>query len=193
MRRRSKRLFQDRRRQRRKKIILGIILFLLVAAGLICFVRYQKREEKLGANALEEGKYQEAVTHFTKSMEEDGEQAELCRGLALAYYGLEEYEQAAEQFQKAQALGTTEDTIFCQMLGSCYMKLEQYKEACEIYTKGFGLVEGETARRQEMGKNRIVACEKLGDWERAKTYLEEYGKEFPEAEGAKEELDFINR
>lgn len=193
MRRRSKRLFRDRRRQRRKKWILGSILFLLVAVGLIGFALYQEREEKLGANALEEGKYQEAVTHFAKSIKEDGEKPELCRGLALAYYGLEEYEQAAEQFQKAQTLGTIEDTIFCQMLGSCYMKLEQYKEACEIYTKGLELTDGEAERRQEMSKNRIVACEKLGDWEQAKIYLEEHVKEFPEAEGAKEELDFINR
>ncbi len=193
MRRRSKRLFRDRRRQRRKKIILGILLFLLVAAGLVCFATYQEREEKLGANSLEEGKYQEAVTHFAKSIEEDGEKPELCRGLALAYYGMEEYAKAAEQFQKAKDLGTTEDIIFCQMLGSCYMKLEQYEKACEIYTKGLAFTEGEAERRQEMSKNRIVACEKLGDWEQAKTYLEAFVKEFPEAEDAKEELDFVNR
>lgn len=78
--------------------------------------------------------------------------------------------------------------IYNQM-GLCYAAMEDYENAKVSFEKGLA-VEG-NAYRQELSFNRIVAYEKLGDFESAKKYMKDYLKTYPDDERAQRESEFL--
>lgn len=79
-------------------------------------------------------------------------------------------------------------SIYNQM-GLCYAAMEDYENSLLSFEKGLS-VEG-NAYRQELSYNRIVAYEKLGDFESAKKYMTEYLKAYPDDERAQREYEFL--
>ncbi len=74
-------------------------------------------------------------------------------------------------------------------LGLCYMELEKYKYARDTFSIGMKLNDAELMQQLEF--NRIIACEHLGDFEKAQKKAKEYLEKYPEDQKMEKELRFI--
>jgi tetratricopeptide (TPR) repeat protein len=74
-------------------------------------------------------------------------------------------------------------------LGICYMSQEKYSEAASAFQSGIDL--GSSDYLQELKFNQIVANEYLGEFETAKSLIEEYIQSYPDDSKAKKEYEFL--
>ena len=120
---------------------------------------------KDGADALEAGDYEQAVTLFQEAASSDDRDkaAQGYRGLGMAYYETEDYEAALSAFQSALDNGTEQTTQLYNLMGVCAMQTEDYADALSYIQSGLELAdsqEGEDAPDasliQEMEYNEII-------------------------------------
>ena len=79
-----------------------------------------------------------------------------------------------------------EDGAVYNQLGLCRIEMEEYEKALEAFEKG--IESGSASVRQALLFNRVTACERMGDVEKAKKLIKEYVKEYPsDADGNREE------
>lgn len=200
-----------------QKIILGI--FAAVVIGLIGFFLYQEYRMPLtsdmvkkAAGLLEEERYEEAAEQFEAAVineearQEKGKAAtvtesgvpyitEAFRGLGMAYFSLEDYEQAGKYLQQVIELGGEETPVLYNMLGISAMKLEDYDAALEAFQAGTELpaeAEDYSAVIQEMKWNRIICFEKKLDWNSAKAEMGAYTAAYPEDTSVQKEAEFLS-
>lgn len=74
-------------------------------------------------------------------------------------------------------------------LGICLMALGDYNEALDAFTKGIEI--GDPAMDQSLRFNQIAACEYIGDFNRAKTLMQDYLGDYPADEDAVRENTFL--
>ena len=74
-------------------------------------------------------------------------------------------------------------------LGLCLMSLGDYAAAQEAFNKGLEM--GDPAMDQSLWFNLIVSYEYLGDFDRAKTMMNDYLAEYPDDEEAQRENEFL--
>lgn len=154
---------------------------------------------KDGTASLEEGKYDEAVTEFTEASESEDKEvsAEGCRGLGLAYYGMEDYAKALESFENAVDKGAEQTVQLYNLMGVSAMQTGDYVKGLEYIQAGLAVADtasgGDTddALLQEMKFNEIVCYEQQADWENAKTRMSEYISQYPDDEAAQKEAEFL--
>lgn len=176
----------------------------------VCFLTACTNYVKDGTELLEEGKYSEAVAAFEQAAQEaekEGEDAsEAYRGLGMAYYAQENYEEARANLQKALDEGAVRTPILCNLIGTCSMHLEDYDNALEAFEQGIGLAASEVISEgtkqeqtvdyseviQEMKFNRVVCYEKKLDWESAKAAMSQYSSEYPNDIAAQKEAEFLS-
>ena len=87
--------------------------------------------------------------------------------------------------------GAEKTTALYNFLGSCELKVDNPKEALNYYNLGQGCDDASKELMQEMKYNEIVAYEKLGKWENARTKLKEYVKDYPNDERGTKEAEFL--
>ncbi|MBO5551254.1 MAG: tetratricopeptide repeat protein, partial [Lachnospiraceae bacterium] len=135
------------------------------------------------------------------------------------YYSMGDYERAKENLENAaqsgdsqailylgktyEALGDTNyaSTLYksyidtdpgnaqvMNQLGLCLMDLKDYGGALDTFNKGIEI--GDPAMDQSLRFNQIVACEQMGDFERAKTMIKDYLTLYPDDEEAIRENEF---
>ncbi len=75
-------------------------------------------------------------------------------------------------------------------LGLCLMALNEYSAALEAFNNGIEI--GDPAMDQSLRFNQIVAYEHLGDFNRAKTLMQDYLKDYPADEEAIREEQFLS-
>ena len=137
-----------------------------------------------GTTYLEDGNYKKAVTKFKEAVDKGQDTGEAYRGIGMAKWELGEYEAALSAFQSALDNGAEKTAALYNFLGSCELKLNYYNlgQECDDASKEL---------MQEMKYNEIVAYEKLGKWENARTKLKEYVKDYPDDERGTKEAEFL--
>lgn len=179
---------KKRRKKRIRRICLILLFVVLCGAGIFVYGSYDFYK---GGACMEKQQYKEAAVHYQKSVKKGYHTTESYRALGFAFTGQEDYDKALQYFEKALEYGTEKDDILCQMMGLCLMKQERYQEAVEIYTEGLALVDCSDSVYREMGRNRIIACERTGRWDEAKEYTTGYLERYPDDESVIREAAFL--
>lgn len=166
----------------------GVALAVLLTC---CMFTGCARPTEDGLKLLQEQKYEEAAEKFRQSIEKDKDLAEAYRGLGLAYWELEDYENAKDAFENALEQGAEATGTIYNFLGICEMKAENMEEALSYFRLGIASEGNSEELQREMEMNEIVVCEELGDWELAKSKLAEYTVKYPNDEKAAKESEFL--
>jgi tetratricopeptide (TPR) repeat protein len=74
-------------------------------------------------------------------------------------------------------------------LGICLMNQEKYSDATEAFQNGIDI--GASDYLQELKYNLIVANEYLGDFDQAKSLMQDYIQSYPDDSNAKKEYEFL--
>ena len=146
---------------------------------------------KDGIELLDAGKYEEAKTSFEQEIERGKNLDEAYRGLGIACFELESYEDAVKAFHLAVKNETEETAVLYSMMGACYMETGEYEKALDVYTKALSMKDITDNIKQEVQYNLIAVYEKMTDWDGAKKQMEEYKKAYPEDERIEKEADFL--
>ncbi len=131
------------------------------------------------------GEYSQAIVYLEK-VKSNGNQ-DVILYLAMSYEALGDYNYAANVYSSGLDLG--ESAVLYNQLGLCQLKLGRYEEALESFTSGLAC--NDTTLRQNLRYNQIVAYEMLGDFDSAKTLMEQYVSDYPNDEEAQREYLFL--
>ena len=167
-----------------KKEILGLLAAVLLMTGCSSNI-------KDGVSYLEEGNYDKAITAFQFAINEEKNIGEANRGMALAYYELGNYEEAVECFKSALENESEETASLYHLMGSSYMQLEDYENAITYFEKALLFEDCTDEMRKEMMYNKVVAYEKMMDWDSAKIAVDNYLNSYPDDEMAIKESEFL--
>ncbi|MDD2981153.1 MAG: tetratricopeptide repeat protein [Hespellia sp.] len=156
-----------------------------------------------GTSQLETGSYTEAIATFEKAVEKEQGVAEAYRGIGLANYELEKYEEAKSALDSAIENGGEATPTLYNIMGICDMKMENYASALNNFNMGISLAEGTqenesedskadyTEVKQEMEFNMVVCYEKQFDWANAKAKMVDYISKYPDDAAAQKEAQFL--
>lgn len=144
-----------------------------------------------GVKQLESENYEAAVTSFEKAVEKEKNLADSYRGLGIAYWELQEYENAKDALEKSIEHGTEETATIYSILGNCELELQNAEEAVAYYEKVLSAENVDESLRQDVEFNVIVAYEQMKDLDTAREKLEEYLGKYPEDEAAAKEAEFL--
>ena len=167
-----------------KKKILGAIVLLGLLTGCGGNI-------KDGVALLEQEKYEEAIAVFQEDVKKEKNLDEAYRGIGIAYYELEQYEEAADALESALNHEAKETATFFGMLGACYMQLETYDKALDAYQNALKQEDITDTLKQEIQYNLIAVYEYAGDWEEAKKQAEKYVKSYPDDTRMEDEAKFL--
>ena len=108
--------------------------------------------------------------------------------LGRSYEALDESDYAAGLYS-AYLQENDPDAEMYNQLGLCKLKAEDYAGAFDAFTAGLEVEEN--PYRQSLLFNQAVACEYLGNYEKAKGLMKDYTAAYPEDEAAKKEYAFL--
>ncbi len=188
---REKWSYRENRRRKVRRQRRAIIIGLLCIVVGICFLVFRKNDVQKGTAYLEEAKYENAIASFEKVIGKEAYADQAYRGMGIAYFELGDYEKALDCFENAIKYETEKTDTLYRFMGTCQMELKQYAEAVESYSAGLSLEECDETLKKEMEYNRVIACEKAGDWEQAKTYAKEYVQRYPDDTQMQREAEFL--
>lgn len=179
----------------------GIICMLLAAFCLTgCKEKVNYIEQ--GTLQLEEQQFEEAVSSFQKSLEQEEEVAEAYRGLGMVYYEQQDYEAARDAFSKVVDNEGDATPVLYNFIGVCALHLDDTQGALDAFQKGIVLAAQSDGKKdedtpdyaevvREMKFNEIVCYEKQQDWENAKSKAEAYIIEYPDDMEMQKEAEFL--
>ena len=144
-----------------------------------------------GLNSLEAEKYEEAKGFFQKEIEEGDHLDEAYRGLGIACFELETYEEAIEAFECAVEHEAERTATLYSMMGACYMETGAYEKALDVYTKALTLKDIRADLKQEIQYNLIAVYESMSDWDAAKEQMRAYREAYPDDNRVEKEADFL--
>ncbi len=170
-----------------RKMRLLFLAMLLAAALSGC----GKEEYQQGVNYLQNGRYEEAAGCFQTAIEKKDNLEDSYRGLGICLWETEDYENAMSAFENALEKGGKETGTIYNLLGCCAMKTGDYNRALEYFAQGLRDDSCSQDLKKEMEFNRIVALEKQGDTDGAKTYLTKYLEQYPQDKDAVKEAQFL--
>lgn len=168
-----------------KKIrIIAAVIFTLFCMGC-------SMNTKDGVAFLEEGKYEEAIVCFEKDIAEEKRMEEAYRGMAIAYYELQDYENALLNFQSVLNEEDAEETASLHaMMAVCFMKQDKLEEALDSYRKAQDL-ECTEEMKQEILFNEIAIYQELGNWDVVKEKVAAYVEAYPEDTRMEKTVEFL--
>jgi len=118
----------------------------------------------------------------------NGSDAKLSLILGQTYEQLGDMNYAAVVYQTYLDANTPDASVY-NNLGNCLMKQGKYDEALEAFEAGLAL--GDSASRQSLLFNQVVANEYLGNFDTAKTLLSEYLSVYSDDADAQREAAFL--
>lgn len=144
-----------------------------------------------GLELLEAEDYEGAVSELKEAVEKDQNPGEAYRGIGIAKWELGQYEAARNAFEAALEHDAEKTATIYNFLGNCEMQLGNPQSALNYYNLGIACEDCSKEMLQEMKFNEIVAYEQCGQWDNARTKLEEYTQAYPEDERAAKEAEFL--
>lgn len=185
-----------------KKMLIGTLF-------AVCFLTGCQNYVQDGTELLSQGKYEEAAAAFqsavSEAQEKQEDSAEGYRGLGMAYYEMQNYDEARSNLEAALDKGAEETPAIYNLIGICAMNQQDYDGALKAFEKGIALPESAVISEgteleqtadyaeviQEMKFNRVVCFEKKLDWANAKTAMAEYTAAYPDDTEAAREAQFL--
>ena len=137
---------------------------------------------KEGVSQLESKEYKQAEASFKEAVKQDKNTADAYRGIGIACWEQKEYKAALKAFKNAVKAGTIENATLYNLMGGCALKLNDGKSALSYYEKGLAASGSSDELKKEMEYNVIVSYEKMQNWEKAKSKLNEYLEKYPDDE-----------
>lgn len=132
------------------------------------------------------GDNETAISYLTTAIEKKSVKANFY--LAEVYNAMGMDDEASTYLQSYLDSGV-EDGNALMRLGEIQMNKGNYSQALSYFT--LALEMEDISNKQILMKNTIAAYEKTGDFESAKTLMEEYVKEYPEDDDAQREYEFL--
>lgn len=132
-----------------------------------------------------------------EEMAKEGFEKSLEKGYAEAGFYLGQIEQENGRFKKAEEYYINyiesgkriSSAAVYNQLGICYLELGEYEFARDTFS--LGLKVNDSEMKQELKFNRVIAYERLGNFEKAYKRAKEYLEEYPEDSVMKKEKQFI--
>jgi len=146
---------------------------------------------KTGIKSLEDGEYSKAVECFKEAIAEEKNLADSYRGLGIAYWELEEYQESYDAMEHALKHSTEENATIHSIMGNCAMQTNKYEKAAKHYEAALLLEDISEELEKETQYNLIAAYEYAGDIEKAKETVKEYIANYPDDADALKEADFL--
>ncbi len=181
------------KRKKRKllRIILTLILIVVIAGGATTAYILLQSPYKNGNELLIEKRYAESITLFQEAIEKEQDVPESYRGLALAYWELENYEQSEIALLESLSLGAEETSAVHNMLATLRLEEGNYQEALPHIERALELGVSNAALKQELMYHEIMCYEDAADWETAKVKAAEYLELYPDDERVQREAKFL--
>lgn len=132
------------------------------------------------------GDNETAISYLTTAIEKKSVKANFYLAEVYNVMGMED--EASTCLQSYLDSGV-EDGNALMRLGEIQMNKGNYSQALSYFT--LALEMDDISNKQILMKNTIAAYEKTGDFESAKTLMEEYVKEYPEDDDAQREYEFL--
>ncbi len=162
-------------------VMAFVVLFITGCAGNI----------KEGVSLLEAKQYEEAKAVFEKDIQKERNLNEAYRGAGIACFEMKEYEQATQYLTLAlEHEGEQTPTIYA-MLGASYIEMEEYDKALDAYESALAQENITESQKQEIQYNLIAVYEYMGNWDAAKTQMENYVKAYPDDTRVEKEAEFL--
>lgn len=158
-----------------------IVLFITGCAGNI----------KEGVSLLEAEQYEEAKAAFEKDIQKERNLDEAYRGAGIACFEMEEYEEAVNYLTLALENEGEETIAVYAMLGASYIEMGEYDKALDSYESALAKDNITDSQKQEIQYNLIAVYEYMGNWEAAKTQMENYVKAYPDDTRVEKEAEFL--
>lgn len=135
------------------------------------------------------GDYENARNHFETAKNSDKKKgAEVILFLGRSYEALGDSEYAAGLYGSYLAENEPNPELYNQ-LGLCKLKGGDYQAALDAFLAGLAIENNPFL--QSLSYNQIVAYEYLGDFDTAKTLMEQYRKAYPDDEASQREYIFL--
>lgn len=135
------------------------------------------------------GDYENARNHFEEAKSSDKKRdATIILFLGRSYEELGDSEYAAGLYSAYLAENDPDARLYNQ-LGLCRLKGEDYQAALDAFLAGLAIENNSVM--QSLSYNQIVAYEHLGDFETAKSLMQQYLEAYPDDEDAKREYIFL--
>ena len=133
------------------------------------------------------GDYDSADKYLSEA-KEGSRKAVYYQGIVLMAKG--DYSAALDKLSSFVSDGSASELAqgYNQMAG-CHFELKQYEAASECIDKGLEL--GATSSEKALKKNKIILCEKMGNYKEAKENAKEYVTAYPDDSEMHKELQFI--
>ncbi|MBR1522874.1 MAG: tetratricopeptide repeat protein [Lachnospiraceae bacterium] len=132
------------------------------------------------------GDYERAKENLENAVKNGDSQATLYLGRTYEALGDTNY---AASLYKSYLDGDPGNAQVMNQLGLCLIDLGDYSGALDAFNKGIDI--GDPAMDQSLRFNQIVACENMGDFDRAKTMIQDYLAIYPDDEEAIRENEFL--
>lgn len=135
-----------RKRERRWALGRGIyvaariFLVLIVLPGLVAWDLPFLSQRVRGDNDFRAGNYEKAIEHYTKAVEDDGDDWEVLYDLGTSYYHSGEWESAVEELSRALQIAEGEEVSDSDLahihhnLGLAYLQLDDCENAVSELT-----------------------------------------------------------
>ena len=154
----------------KKRMIICTLIMMLFLSGCVGNL-------KDGVALLEAKDYEAARECFQTDISKERNLKEAYRGLGIACFELEEYEEASVAFEKALEYEEEQGGSICAFLGACYIETKEYEKAAKVYEKALTTAGLSAELTQEVRLNLITVYENLAQWDEAKKQMEDAAEE----------------
>lgn len=144
-----------------------------------------------GLDALENEKYDDAITAFLAAIDEEEDLGEAYRGLGLAYWEKQDYDNAYEALKNAVKNSDEELGSTYNLLASIDLQNGNYESALTYIEKAGNCIGNSDELTQELAHNEIVCFEQLGKWDEAKEKMEKYQRKYPDDDSLAKDAEFL--
>ena len=168
----------------KKKLLAGLLVVTMLLGGCGSNIRD-------GVAYLEEGKYEEAIAAFEAQVTEEKQLDEAYRGIAIANFELENYKECVAYFEKALENEAEQTASMYYLMATSCMQYEDYENAVKNYDLVLGMEDCSEEMKKEVLFSRVVAYEKMLDWDSAREAVNEYLQLYPDDEQAAKEAGFL--
>jgi len=156
------------------------------------------------------GNLELAFENFAQAIQVEEELPLAWRGIGLIHFRRNEFPQAREALEKALELGSERTPIIYNMLGVTAMRASEFQDAIHFFDAGITLFDAELEEAgktieelsletedtnieviQSMMTNRILAHQRLANWDVARDLARAYLEIFPNDVRIQREYEFL--